>query len=53
MLTTETSGDNELAIPGWPEIDPLEYDDNSANQVEISGISVQKEGDTSPYGDWE
>lgn len=53
MLTTETSGDEALAIDGWPNLDPLEYDDNTANAEEISGISVLKEDDLNPYGGWE
>jgi hypothetical protein len=53
MLTPETSGEEDLAIPDWPHLDPLEYDDNSANVDEITGLVVTKTDDTNPYGDWE
>lgn len=52
-LTANTSGDEALAIENWPNIDPLEWDDNSANAEEISGVLVDKLTDVSPFGDWE
>ncbi len=53
MLTTETSGDEDLAIPEWPKQDPLEWDDNVANAEEISGVVTTKVGDSNPFGDWD